>query len=92
MRQKSAKKRRCGVLERIVILALLAVFLVSAFMLAQYYFTSATEKAANSALAEQVDTDAEYETDEDGVFAPVRGPVGAEQRYGGVALHRGDGH
>lgn len=68
MRQKSAKKRRCGVLERIVILALLAVFLVSAFMLAQYYFTSATEKAANSALAEQVDTDAEYETDEDGVL------------------------
>lgn len=64
---KKAKKKRRG-LERILGLALLAVLLVSAYMLAQYYYTSAQEQAANDALADQVDTDAGDETDENGVL------------------------
>ncbi|MCC8074497.1 MAG: hypothetical protein LIO95_00910 [Clostridiales bacterium] len=42
--------------------------LTSAFLLAQYSYTSATEKNANEALADQVDTDAEDETNENGVL------------------------
>ncbi|MCD7929356.1 MAG: class B sortase [Clostridiales bacterium] len=67
MGQKRAKKKRRG-LERILGLALLAVLLVSAFMLARYYYTSSREQAANDALADLADTDAGDETDENGIL------------------------
>lgn len=67
MRHQKAKQKR-GVLAPILLLALLAALLASAFLLAQYSYTSATEKNANEALADQVDTDAEDETDENGVL------------------------
>ncbi|MCD8146358.1 MAG: class B sortase [Clostridiales bacterium] len=67
MRQQKAKQKR-GVLAPILLLALLAALLASAFLLAQYSYTATTEKNANEALADQVDTNAEDETDENGVL------------------------
>ncbi|MCD8191008.1 MAG: hypothetical protein LUD78_12480 [Clostridiales bacterium] len=66
MRHQKSKQKR-GVLAPILLFALLAALLASAFLLAQYSYTSATEKNANEALADQVDTDADDETDENGV-------------------------
>ncbi|MCD7830190.1 MAG: hypothetical protein LUG58_07110 [Clostridiales bacterium] len=43
MRQQKAKQKRCG-LAPILLLALLAALLASAFLLAQYSYTSTTEK------------------------------------------------